>query len=488
MNPSLYQINTRVWRHRFGSDTQLLDIPDAYWEQLAQLGIEYVWLMGVWQTGPNVLQYALEPGLKESYTRVLPDWTEDDVIGSPYAIDRYILHKDLGKPEDLKTIKQRINRYGLKLILDFVPNHFHAESSWISERPDVFLEVAPPQQQLDGHTFYRSPKAPDRVLAHGKDPYFAAWQDTAQVNYAAKSAQDFMQEQLLEVATLCDGVRCDMAMLPVPHVFSRTWGHALGAHAHDIKPFWAAAIQSVRNQSPAFIFIAEVYWDMEWKLQQLGFDYTYDKRLRDRLIELNTMGVKAHLQAELAFQRASVRFLENHDEDRILSELDHAQAQAAALITYTTPGMRFFYEGQWEGRRKRLPVQLGRLPLEVDFAPSASSAPASIFQDLAGFTPLNAREPAFYQYLLALIHKPILQQGSWRLIQLPDYPNLVCSEWTLDQDKVCILVNYQQQTLVIPLQLWPDDWEYLTTEDATHAVQFPLSLAPFQWVVMKKRN
>ena len=488
MNPSLYQINTRVWRHRFGPNTQLIDVPDAYWENLAQLGIEYVWLMGVWQTGPNVLQYALEPGLRESYTRVLPDWREDDVIGSPYAIDRYVLHEDLGKPEDLKTVKQRINQHGLKLILDFVPNHFHAESSWISERPDVFLEVAPPQQQLDSHTFYRSPKAPERVLAHGKDPYFAAWQDTVQVNYASESAQAFMKEQLLKVASLCDGVRCDMAMLPVPHVFSRTWGHALGVHAHDVKPFWADAIQNVRDQASEFIFIAEVYWDMEWELQQLGFDYTYDKRLRDRLIELNTAGVKAHLQAELAFQRASVRFLENHDEDRILSELDFAQAQAAALITYTTPGMRFFYEGQWEGRRKRLPVQLGRLPAEIDFANRDTSSPKNILQDLIGFAPLNAREPAFYEYLMTLIHKPIFQQGAWQLIQLPDYPNLVCSEWTLEQEPVCILVNYQQQASVIPPHLWSGNWEYLIAGEDSPTVQFPLSLAPFQWVVMKKRN
>ncbi len=399
-----------------------------------------------------------------------------------------MLHQSLGKPEDLKIVKQRINQHGLKLILDFVPNHFHAESSWIKERPDVFLEVQPPQLQLDNHTFFRSPLAPERVLAHGKDPYFAAWQDTVQVNYASSSAQAFMREQLLEVAAFCDGVRCDMAMLPVPHVFSRTWGHALDINTHAVKPFWEEAIKGVRHQSPNFVFIAEVYWDMEWELQQLGFNYTYDKRLRDRLIELNTAGVKAHLQAELAFQQASVRFLENHDEDRILSELDHAQAQAAALITYTTPGMRFFYEGQWEGRRKRLPVQLGRLPEEVDFATAKASTAQTAFHGLAGFHPINVREPAFYEFLLALIHKPILQQGSWRLIQFPDYPNLVCTEWVLEKEQVRILVNYQQHATIIAPHQWTGNWKYWISEGDDYNVQFPLSLTPYQWVVIEKRN
>ena len=443
--------------------------------------------MGVWQTGPNVLGYALELGLKTAYSSVLPDWTEADVIGSPYAIDRYVLHQDLGQPKDLKTLKKRINKHGLKLILDFVPNHFHAESSWIKERPDVFLEVSPPQLQLDKHTFYRSPVAEERVFAHGKDPYFAAWQDTIQVNYAAGSAQQFMQEQLLNIAEVCDGVRCDMAMLPVPDVFARTWGHAIDTHAHEIQSFWPEAIQQVRKQQPDFCFIAEVYWDMEWELQQQGFDYTYDKRLRDRLIQLDTPGVKGHLLADLAFQSASVRFLENHDEDRILSELDPTQAQAAALISYTTPGMRFFYEGQWEGRRKRLPVQLGRLPEEVDFAVPSPISYKGVFDKLPGFAPLNAREPAFYEYLLALLSRATLQQGHWRLVQLPDHPHLVYSQWTLKDEQICILVNYQQERTQVPPNLWTGEWDFLLPTHEKKLVQFPLSLAPFQWVVMEKR-
>ena len=85
-----------------------------------------------------------------------------------------------------------------------------------------------------------------------------------------------MARELERIATMCDGVRCDMAMLILPDVFERTWGRRP-------EPFWPRTIERVRKAAPSFLFMAEVYWDLEWELQQQGFNYTYDKRLYDRL-------------------------------------------------------------------------------------------------------------------------------------------------------------------------------------------------------------
>src|SRR5687768_5666693 len=82
--------------------------------------------------------------------------------------------------------------------------------------------------------------------------------------------------ELVKIAGQCDGVRCDMAMLVLPEVFERTWGQRS-------EPFWPKAIECVREHVSDFCFMAEVYWDLEWSLQQEGFDYAYDKRLYDRL-------------------------------------------------------------------------------------------------------------------------------------------------------------------------------------------------------------
>src|SRR5690606_8887878 len=124
--------------------------------------------------------------------------------------------------------------------------------------------------------------------------------------------------------------------------------------------FWAEAIDAVRQKNPGFLMIAEAYWDLEWRLLSLGFDYTYDKRLLDRLHSGEAGPVRAHLSGDMEYQERQVRFLENHDETRARAAFSPAQQRAAAVIAATSPGMRFFHEGELEGRTLHLPVQLGR--------------------------------------------------------------------------------------------------------------------------------
>ena len=150
-----------------------------------------------------------------------------------------------------------------------------------------------------------------------------------------------------------------MAMLVLPEVFQRTWGIAAPA-------FWPRATAAIRAEVPGFLFLAEVYWDLEWTLQQQGFDYTYDKRLYDRLEQGHARPVRGHLSAGLDFQDRLARFLENHDEPRAAATFTPEAHRAAAVITFLTPGLRFFHQGQREGKRVRIPVHLGRGPAEAD--------------------------------------------------------------------------------------------------------------------------
>src|SRR5512132_486365 len=126
--PSLYQINTRVWlgerSRRLGRRATLQDIPDQLLDEIVARGFDYVWFLGVWQTGPagRAVSLAHLEWLEE-YRRTLPDFSDADVSGSPFAIQRYALHSDFGGPEDLAALRDRIHARKLKLILDFVPNH-----------------------------------------------------------------------------------------------------------------------------------------------------------------------------------------------------------------------------------------------------------------------------------------------------------------------------------------------------------------------------
>jgi hypothetical protein len=110
--------------------------------------------------------------------------------------------------------------------------------------------------------------------------------------------------------------------------------------------------------------MAEVYWDLEWTLQQQGFDYCYDKRLYDGLREGHVGTIRAHLRARLDYQDKLVRFLENHDEARAPVEFDWPKHAAAAMVTFLSPGLRFYHQGQFEGAQVRVPTHLCRGPAE----------------------------------------------------------------------------------------------------------------------------
>jgi hypothetical protein len=189
-----------------------------------------------------------------------------------------------------------------------------------------------------------------------------------------------------------------MAMLVQPEIFQRTWGdRALPRDGSPPKdnPFWIEAITAIRRRHPQFLFVAEVYWDMEWELQQAGFDYTYDKRLYDRLREQQATPVRQHLQADTSFQDHSLRFLENHDEPRAAATFPPAVHKAAAITTLLSRGLRFFYEGQLEGRKVQVSMHLGRRPAEVP----------------------DEDVRAFYGRLLDILKRSAPHDGHWQLGQ-----------------------------------------------------------------------
>ena len=209
----------------------------------------------------------------------MPDLREEDIAGSGFAITGYTVHPGLGGDAALARLRERLRKRGLRLMLDFVPNHTALDHSWVDDHPEYYI----PGTELDlarapqNYTWVKR-KRGDLLLAHGRDPYFSGWPDTLQLDYSNPATQEAMIGELLRIAGQCDGVRCDMAMLVLPDVFERTWGRRAPL-------FWPEATRRVREQVPGFRFMAEVYWDLEWTMLQQGFDYAYDKRLYDRLRE-----------------------------------------------------------------------------------------------------------------------------------------------------------------------------------------------------------
>jgi len=429
--PALYQLNIRVYLRQLskqlGRRATLDDFPEEELEGFVKAGFNWIWLLSVWQTGKKGMEISRQhPGWRNEFIHTLPDLEEEDIPGSGFAITEYGVHPDLGGREAMIRFRHRLNKKGMKLMLDFVPNHTAIDHPWVEKFPSYYIHGNEELLSKEPVNYIKvSTSQGELILAHGRDPYFDGWPDTLQLNYGNPELQEAMMHELLLVADQCDGVRCDMALLLLPEVFERTWGVAC-----DL--FWPRTILRVNEKYPEFRFMAEVYWDMEWTLQQQGFDYTYDKRLYDRLKVDNANSIRQHFYADWEYQIRLVRFLENHDENRAAEVFTQEKHEAAAIITYFSPGLKFFHQGQLEGQRVRISPHLNRGPEE----------------------PLNKEIKHFYTKLLLQLSQPVFRSGSWKLLNVSSawqgnesHENYIGFAWVGPKDeKALVIVNYASRS------------------------------------------
>lgn len=393
-HPVIYEINTWPWLHELGRrherDVDLGTVPDATWDEVAARGVDAVWLMGVWRRSPAGIAIALaNRDLTASFTDALPDWTVDDVVGSPYCVRDYVVDDHLGGPAGLATARAALAARGVGLILDFVPNHVAPDHPWTAAHPELFVTGTETDLANDPKSFVR---VGEHVLANGRDPYFPAWPDVVQLNAFAPALREAVIDTLNLIADQCDGVRCDMAMLMMNDVVTRTWGDRVGP-APDVD-YWPTVIPAVRADHPDFTFLAEAYWDREWALQQQGFDFCYDKRLYDRLEHGPAAQVNGHLSGDVDYQQRLVRFVENHDEPRAATAFA-GRERVTAVAALTQTGARLIHDGQCTGRRVRVPVFLGRFPDE----------------------PVDPVIADFYRTFLPVLADPAFHGGRWQLAE-----------------------------------------------------------------------
>jgi hypothetical protein len=424
-HPKILELNTFPWLYSlsetYNNPINLKTIPEEVINQEIKL-FDAVWLMGIWERSPSSKKIALEhPDLLKEYHNALYDFRDEDVIGSPYAVYYYHVDKNIGGIDGLKEFRKKLAERNIKLILDYVPNHVSIDSLWTFET-DLFIEGT--LDDLMSHP-YDYISIGRKVFAYGRDPNFPPWTDTIQINAFSEEARKKTITTLLSIADLCDGVRCDMAMLMTNKVFQKTWGKEAG----DIpdKDFWEEIIPAIKQEHPNFIFIAEVYWDMEWELQQLGFDFCYDKRLYERLVYENVSAIKDHLKAEWAFQSKLLRFIENHDELRAIVKFGAKKSLAAAIIATTLPGVRLIHDGQIYGYKIKLPVQLKRRPFEEK----------------------NGQVSDFYLNLLKAIPSQEFKNPNWSLCEVEpitkdddSFLNIISYLWWESNNYRLVVVNY----------------------------------------------
>jgi hypothetical protein len=343
-----------------------------------------------------------------------------------------VADKHLGGPEGLAIARLELSLRGMNLILDFVPNHVAPDHPWVTEHPEFFVCGSVDDARSDPSSHIR---ILGRVFACGRDPYFPAWPDVLQLNAFNAGLRHAAIETVSGIAQQCDGIRCDMATLVMNPIFERTWGRRAGRPPEA--EYWASVIAAVKYICPGFLFIAEAYWDLECELQQQGFDFCYDKKLYDRLEHSNAENIRLHLRADLTCRGKLVHFIENHGEPRAAATFSSPKQRAAALTAATVPGLRLFHEGQFEGRKVRPPVFLGRRAKE----------------------PLDRDLHQFYTKLLEAVNRPIFRYGEWRLCTQAGWPdnssfqNLVAYSWSHQGEHCLIVVNLSDSPVQARVQL-----------------------------------
>lgn len=429
-NPLIFEINTWVWladlSKRFGRPITLGTVPTEVFDELVAWRLHLLWAMGVWERSPRGRIIALEhEGLQFEFERALPGFTPEQVVGSPYAVHRYTVDARLGGRDELASFRARLHERNIGLILDYVPNHVAVDHPWVVEHPAALVRGTEDDLTTRSGTYFLVPEN-GLIFAHGRDPYWPAWTDTAQIDAFSVEGREQSRAAVLDIASQCDGVRCDMAMLMVSSVFRRTWDRP---DAPDTE-FWDEIISPTKTKYPDFMFMAEVYWDMEAELQARGFDFTYDKRLYDRLLHENVYTVRDHLLAASSYQRRCVRFVENHDEARVLTAFGLERSRAAATLIAALPGAKLFHDGQFEGRQVRIPVQLGERPMETPL------------EDLTTFYRRLLTEVSDAPYregiFMALASHPILGNDT-------GHEHILTFAWALGEDWRIVVVNYGDQ-------------------------------------------
>lgn len=439
--PAAYEINTWVWltdlSQKYKRTIDLSCVPPAEWDSIARFGFDSVWLMGVWERSPAGMAIANQnKNLLDDFRRAVPDFRPEDNVGSPYCVRCYVVDQHLGGREGLAIARQEIARRGMNLILDFVPNHVAPDHPWVAEHPEYFIRGNAADIKNDPSSFV---DVRGTIYACGRDPFFPAWPDVLQLNAFNAGLREAAIETISNIAEQSDGIRCDMAMLFLNAIFERTWAGRAGQR--PATEYWEDVISVIKRSHPGFLFIAEAYWDLEWELQQKGFDFCYDKRLYDRLEHSNAESIRLHLCADLAYQGKLLRFIENHDEPRAAAAFSPAKGRAAAVAIATLPGMKLFHEGEFEGRRVKLPVFLGRRPNE----------------------PVDESLREFHKKLLEATAHKIFREGQWSLCERTgwsdnvSFQNLLAWNWLYEDERYLIAINFSDAPAQARVQVtWPD--------------------------------
>ena len=441
-NETLLEISTRPYLYFLSvkyktSINKLSLIPKEELDFLKDMRFNFIWFMGVWNNGKEGRNFdKVDESRIKTYNKNLPNWTNEDVIGSPYSIYSYDPSPEIGTFEDLKWLKEELNKRDIKLILDFVPNHSSMDAPELKSNPEYYIRKGRLKTKIkltDSHEKYiynnakivkipKEEKYDNNGFAYGRGLGCKhAWKDVRQYDYSNKKLWLFQLENLIKIAKYCDGIRCDVAWLIINDIFKRCFKTI----NNDInEEFWSFAISEIKKLYPNIIFIAEVFgkkWISDYLLK-CGFNFVYDITPFDILNKNNTNEfVERNKTIDDNYLFHSLHYTENHDLITVIENFEGniKKANLATAIISFLPGIKMYNFGQLFGWKNTLCVQLRRI-LSYN---------------------INEDVLKFYKNLFHILKLDVFKNGKFHISLIN---NIIIIKWNNEKEILFAYFNYNE--------------------------------------------
>ncbi len=393
-----------VWLHQLsvqhGRELRTLDaIPDEELDSLASRGFNALWLIGLWERSGASAEIKRRCGNPEA-------------AASAYSLFDYEIAGELGGWPALERLRERCGWRGIRLAADMVPNHTGIDSSWVRERPGLFVQsdrCPYPGYSFNGgdlsgdpriglwiedHYYDRSDAAVvfkrlDRstgavsYIYHGNDGTGLPWSDTAQIDFLKAESREAVKERILHVARNFPIIRFDAAMILARKHFRRLWypepgsGGDVPSRAEAALPrdafdaampeeFWREVVDLCAKEAPDTLLLAEAFWMMEgYFVRTLGMHRVYNSAFMNMLKREENSKYRDTIKNTQDFDKdilkRFVNFMNNPDEETAVAQFGKGDKYfGVCTMMATMPGLPMFGHGQLEGFEEKYGMEYRR--------------------------------------------------------------------------------------------------------------------------------
>lgn len=368
--------------------TRLDQIPDEELDALRDEGFTGLWLIGLWERS-------------NASKRIKQICGNPEAAASAYSLYDYNIAGNIGGWDALANLRTRLWQRGIRLASDMVPNHTGMDSSWVVNRPDLFVQrrdSPSPSYSFNGENLSHDPRVgvyledhyyskndcsvvfkrvdnqtgDTRYIYHGNDGTGMPWNDTAQIDFLNPEAREAVMQDILHVARNFPIIRFDAAMVLAKKSIRRLWYPQPG-HGGDIysraeyalsdqefearipNEFWREVVDRVAQEVPDTLLLAEAFWMMEgYFVRTLGMHRVYNSAFMNMLKKEENQKYRDSVKNTIKFDpqilKRYVNFMNNPDEDTAVAQFGKDDKYfGVCTLMITMPGLPMFGHGQIEG-------------------------------------------------------------------------------------------------------------------------------------------